>query len=75
MNSLEINDVLNAVKAGKGARVEFPTSTLLLTLDESAQVIGRIEDSTGDYEDIDETEVRAIMRREELIKARFQDTP
>ena len=31
MNSLEINDVLNAVKAGKGARVEFPTSTLLLT--------------------------------------------
>lgn len=25
-------------------------------------------------EDIDETEVRAIMHREELIKARFQDT-
>ena len=46
-----------------------------VNLDEFAQVIGRIEDSTGDYEDIDETEVRAIMRREELIKARFQDTP
>lgn len=72
MYGLQMDDVLDNVRAGHGARLEFPEGIMSL-IREGNEIIGMMDYADGDsIVDLNEDDVRRFLQEHDLLTVEYR---